>query len=306
MSPTGWVRAFNTIDQGTPYHSTGTGHGRGVIAVAHSGIWVANRGSRTVARLEPDTLELSAIQKFSKTPVAITACPEAIWAVGSNGWLWRLWPSGQQAEGVARFGRAATAIAVTEGVIWVLRRNGRLYGLDPASGEVATERKVPRGASHMIAHDGMLWISCGRDRRLVCFDPGIGRIGAGIQLPQRIRCLALTEDALLVGCARSLSRGRGWLHTIDGPEQRVVSAAELPGRPRAIVAKDGMAWVACGSGLMGREGTIERVDLHSGKAIEWRATEWKVSDLALIDEELLASMHLEFMVPASDGGGGGA
>jgi streptogramin lyase len=214
-------------------------------------------------------------------------------------------PAAQHAEGVARLGRAATAIAVTGGMIWVLRRNGRLYGLDPASGEVAMEGKVPRGAGHMIAHDGMLWVSCARDRRVVCFDPGIGRIGAEIQLPQRIKCLALAGDALLVGCARSFSK-RGRLRTIDCADQRVVLTAGLPGQPRAIVGEDAMAWVACGSGLLGREGTIERVDLRRGEVIEWRATEWKVSDLALIDEGLLASMHLELAVPATDGGGGGA
>lgn len=302
LNPTAWIQVCSTADSGASTHMAGTGHGPGMIAVGHGSLWVANRGSRTVVRLEPSTLELGAIQKFSKAPAAITACPDAVWTVGSNGWLWRQLSTSQQTEGVARVGRAATAIAVTEGMVWVLRRNGRLYGLDPASGETVTEGKVPRGAHHMVAHNGTLWVSCGHDRRLVCFEPGMRRVSGEIRLPQRVKCLALIEDELLVGCARSLSLKHGWLHRIDCSGQRIVSTTELTGQPRAIAGKDGTGWVAWGSGPF-REGIIGRVDLGSGEVTEWRGTNWKVSDLALVDEELLASMHLELAVPVSDGSG---
>ncbi len=162
------------------------------------------------------------------------------------------------------------------------------------------EGEVPRGAGHMIVRSDKLWVSCDRDRRVACFDPEMGRTGAEIQLSQRITCLALTGSALLVGCARCLSPKRGWLHTVDYLSEEVVSTAELPGQPRAIVGEGETAWVACGS-RFGREGTIERVNLGNGEAIVWRVTEWKVSDLALVDDELLAAMSLQLAVPMDSG-----
>lgn len=155
----------------------------------------------------------------------------------------------------------------------------------------------------MVANDGKLWMSCNRDRRVVCLDPEVGQIRAEIRLPQRIRCLALAGGLLLVGCARSLPSNRGWLHTIDCRDQRIASTAELPGQPRAIAGDGKVAWVACGSGLgIGREGTIERVGLRGAEVIQWWVTEWRVSDLAVIDDELLALMSLDLWVPMYDGG----
>lgn len=300
VNPTGWVRAFSTSDRSAPTHSAGTGHGRGTIAVGHGSLWVANWGSRSIARLEPRTLELAAIQSFSRAPVAIAAGPNAVWSVGSNGWLWRLGPDTQQAEGVSRLGRKATAIAVVGDLIWVLRKNGRLCGLEPVSGEVVAESKLPRGANHMVANDNALWVSCGRNRRVLRFNPERNELSAEIRLDQRIRCLVADDGMLLAGCARPFSRDEGWLHAIDCRTERVVSTARLPSQPRAIAADGKTAWVACGKGL-DRDGTIERVDVDSGQSAEWRATDWAISSLALVDNVLLASMSLELAVPYESG-----
>ncbi|HEU4906001.1 MAG TPA: hypothetical protein VFT19_07785 [Solirubrobacterales bacterium] len=315
---TSWIHAFDTGDRSAPAPWVGTGHGRGAIAVAHGGIWVANRASRTVARLNPGSLEMSAIQKFRKRPVAIAAGPDAVWAVGANGWLWRIWPDAQRAEGLTRLGRGAADIAVVEDMVWVLRRNGRLLGVERASGEIAAEGKVPRGAAHMTANGDVLWISCRRGRTLALFDPQAGRTTTEIPLPRRIRCLAIAGDTLYAGCARHRSPGRGWLYAIDSRLHQVISTAELPGQPRAITADGGEIWIACGKSLE-RESKILRVDAGSGQASEWWTTDWTVGSLAISDGVLLASMSIEVPVPVvgphlggavggggcGDGGGGG-
>lgn len=116
-----------------------------------------------------------------------------------------------------------------------------------------------------------------------------------------------TEDTLIVGCARTLSPGQGWLHTIDLPTRRIASTVELPSQPRAIAVDGRTAWVACGRGPV-REGTIERVDLEDDRVTQWRETNWAISDLALLEDILLASMSLELAVPVASGefvGGGG-
>lgn len=319
---TGWIRMISTTDRETPTRYVGTGHGRGAVAVAHGGIWVANCASRSVSRVDPMALEVTAVQRFRKMPIGIAAGPSAMWALGLNGWVWRIWPEGRGAEGIARLGMRPAALSVAGGLIWVLRRKGRLIALEPASGEIEMECRVPRFARDMASVEDELWISCGRGRRAVRVDPATATIAAEVPLAHRARCLAPGDGSLLVGCARAIPQRKGWLTLLDRERGEVVSTFELPSQPRAIVADGGTAWVACGLDWT-REGTIERVDLDTGETVTWYSTDWAVSDVALSGDTLLAAVSLSANAPSGplagdfphmiggadfgggDGGGGG-
>lgn len=294
---TAWIRAISATDGEAPTRYVGTGHGRGAVVVAHGGIWVANRATRTVARVDPVALEVTAVQKFRKMPIEIEAGPSAIWALGLNGWVWRVWPDGRGAEGIARLGRRPAALSVAGGLIWVLRRNGQLTALEPAAGEVERETRVPRFARDMVALDSRLWITCGRGKRVVRVDPATAEIEAEVQLAHRARCLASADGRLLVGCARALPRRKGWLAALDPESGEVTAMFDLPSQPRAIVAHDNVAWIACGLDWT-REGTIERVDLNSGETVTWYGTDWAISDLALSGDTLLAAASLSANAPS--------
>jgi hypothetical protein len=129
---TGWVRIIDVGGQ-LPARNVGTGHGRGAIATGHDGVWVANSWSRTVARLNPRTFELTSLFELGKVPVAIATGPDAVWVLCANGWLWRIWPAGPAVEGVARLGRGARAVAAAGSSIWVLREKGELVRFEPAA-----------------------------------------------------------------------------------------------------------------------------------------------------------------------------
>jgi hypothetical protein len=290
QAATGWLHAFDITDSDGPLRYVGTGHGRGAMVVAHDGIWVANRRSKSVVRVDPETLELMAAQTFEKAPIAIAAGPDSIWVLESNGWAWRLWPSGE-AEGVARLHRGTVAIEAAGGLVWVLHRGGNLAGVEPSNGEIVTECRLPRPALCMTGGDDGLWIACGGGRRLARVDP-LGNVAAvEIELPQRVSCLAPADDRLLAGCRRALAR-RGSLLAIDCSEPRVVATIALPAAPRAIAVQDSStAWVACGRGRA-REGTIAQIDLLAEAVTERWTTDWPVSDLVLSDKSLLAAMSI--------------
>lgn len=309
QAATGWLRAFSTGDRNAPTRYVGTGHGRAAMVVAHGGIWVVNRRSKSVVRVDPDTLEVTSLQKLRKTPIAIAAGPDRIWALGSNGWLWRIRPGDGRAEGVARLGRGSKALAVAGGLVWIVRGNGRLDGVEPASGETAVEARVPGGVLHAAGGDTALWVSCHGGGRLARLDPRSGLVEAEIELPDRAQCLAAADSGVLVGGARRLRHRRGWLHAVGWQEGQIVSTVGLPSQPRAIAAGPDSIWVACGRGWS-REGTIERVDLGAATATPWVETGWTVSDLAVSGDLLLAAMSLVPVVPIYDGdavgvGGGG-
>lgn len=309
QAATGWLHAFDITDPERPLRYVGTGHGRGSTVVAHGGIWVASSRSESVVKVDPETLEMIEVQKLGKAPVALAADAESVWVLGSNGWIWRLWPGGE-AESVVELDRGAVAIEVAGGLVWVLHRDGGLAGVEPPNGEIVVECKLPRPSRLMTGDDDGLWIACRSGGRLARVDPSDGLVAADIELPQRANCLALAGNRLFAGCRRALAR-RGSLLAIDCAEARVVATSALPTGPRAIVAQSSStAWVACG-GRLAREGTIQQVDLPSETVTERWKTDWQVSDLDLSHGILLATMSIglggylgdgDFLVGAGDGG----
>jgi hypothetical protein len=292
QAATGWLHAFDITDADRPIRYVGTGHGRGAMVVAHSGIWVANSRSKSVVRVDPEALEVTAAQSFEKAPIAIAIAADAdsVWALTSDGWVWRLWPSGET-EGVTRLDRGAVAIEAAGGLVWILHRGGRLAGVEPANGETVAECRLPRPAMCMTGGDDGLWVACGGGRRLARVDLHGAVAAVQIELPQRATCLAPAGDRLLAGCRRILARW-GSLLEIDRVEPRVVATTALQAAPRALAVQDpSTAWIACGRGRV-REGTIEQVDLPSGAVTERWTTDWPVSDLALFDGTLLAAMSI--------------
>lgn len=296
----------------------GTGHGRGVIAIGEDGIWVANGWSRTVAQLDPRTLELTALLGLGKVPVAVAVGTGAVWVLGGNGWLWRVRPEGPTVEGVARLGRRARAVAATGPWLWVLREHGELVRLDPETGTVTLEGNVGRGARNMVATDAAIWVTCRRGRKLLRIDPESAEVSAEMRLPQRAIRLEVEGRRLWVACGRWRSPKRGWLHAIDTDTMTVERSAEMDGEPRALTVGEGAVWAACAHRRR-RQGVIERLDPDSDSLRPWVDTEWPVSGLIATAGSLLATMSLRLGGPidggtgvfdlgaagGGDGGGGG-
>ncbi len=133
---TGWVHVVPLDGSDPPLRNVGTGHGRGNIAVGGDGVWVAHGYGRTVARFDPQTLQLTGMQHLTKGPAAIAAGGDAVWVVSANGWLWRIWSAGPQAEGVSRLGRRPRALVAGGPWVWALREAGQLIRLEASTGEV--------------------------------------------------------------------------------------------------------------------------------------------------------------------------
>jgi hypothetical protein len=300
IAPTGWVDVCSASDREAPMERVGTGHGRGALTAGHGGIWVANRGSRSVARLDPRTHRLTATLGVRKFPAAIASGGNAVWVVCSNGWLWRVWPAGPRAEGVARLGRRARAIAAAGGWIWVLRENGRLDRLEPATGEVIATTRMPGGARRMIGTGQALWVAARRGRLLLRIAADSGQIDAEIRVPKRIVSLAADDTSIFAGCVAGFPPRHGWLYEVDRQSASLGAPLELPGQPRALAAGPEAVWIACSTGR--HRGTIERLAKPGGTLESWRQTDWNVSDLLLDGDSLLIAMSMAAGPP--DGGGG--
>lgn len=310
---TGWIRVFDMSKHRRQSRNIGTGHGRGEVAVGAGGIWVVNTWSRTLSRLDPKTLALSATMKLGKVPAGVAIVDDRAWVVARNGWLWSVLSPDLITKGIARLGGHTRALAASDGKLWVLRDRGELIGIEPATGEVTSRSTVPGGARRLLGDDNAVWVISRRGRRLMRIDPRSGRVEARLRLPGRALALASDANTVWVGC-RETDRRRNSLLSVDARTVSLQASRPLPGRPRALASGMNALWIACES--LRRNGAIYRLGSDSNEletAVE--STNWPVERLAVVGESLLALMTTVttrntdasgFLFDADGGRGGGS
>jgi hypothetical protein len=162
---TGLLYAYNVDALEREPRHVGTGHGRGALAVADGEIWVANAVSQSLARLDRDTLTITAMLRLRQLPVAAAFDGSLVWVVCRNGWLWKVSPAEPSAEGVARLGRRARCLATSGGAVWALRDSGELIQVEPNTGGIALQCRAGRGARQLAVGADAIWVVTARGRR---------------------------------------------------------------------------------------------------------------------------------------------
>jgi hypothetical protein len=305
LAASSWVDRYATVEPEVKLGRLETGHGAGRIAVGPDAIWVAEATSETVTRIDRRESRVESRTALGKVPVAISGCAEAVWVLAGNGWLWRLGP-GDEAEGVARTGRGARDLVCDGRLVWVLRHNGELVAIEAATGEAAVEARIPRGARRLLrAGEALIALTC--DGQRVCrIAKDSGAVEASAKLPARGLRAVVHDRTLWVACGRRRSSHWGAIVPVDLATMSVDVRLGLPNAIRALAAGSDHLWVACGR-RGNRKSEIVRVDPISGELLRWAETDWTIYDLALADEELLASSGVALAGPAAgvlhDGGG---
>ena len=308
ISPhTGWVREYDLV-RGECVRSVGTGHGRGLIEVTGNVVWVANCWSRTLARLNPFSLEVTAMLSLRKIPVAMAAGADALWVLCRNGWLWHVSPPLPHMTGVARVGGHARSVAADDRAVWTLCDGGGLTQLEPTSAEPILATSVGRGARRVILTQRALWVIAGRGRRLLGIDRRTGQIQRKFHLDvPAVDVVPVGQALWVVGSHRRGRRtadghGRVWRMSEEG--DALATPAFLSETPRAVTAGNGSIWIACGSHFT-KDMSIEEVDARTGdRRTVVSSAGWPIDSIAVVDRKILAAMS----VPDSDvgaGGGGG-
>lgn len=301
-----WIDRWSTAAPDTRGDRIETGHGLGRMAVREDAIWIANATSETVTRIDRRTARVEGRTSLHHGTAAIAAGTEAVWVLGTNGWLWRFHPDGE-GEGVARTGRGARDLACDPRSVWIIRRNGELVGTDQATGETTVEAKVPRGARQILSADDGLIALTGKGRRVCRVARDTGSVEAEVRLPARGVRAAIHRDALWVACGRRRSSSWGALVRVDLATMRVDAVHEAPNAPRAIAAGNEHVWVACGR-RGDKKSTVARMEPTTGELTPWAETDWTIYDLAVAGDELLAACGVTLAGPAAgivDGGGMG-
>lgn len=230
------------------------------IAVGTGGVWVANSGDGTVARLDPVTgTNTGRPARVGTRPVAIAERSHTVFVANSGGHsISRIDSlSGSPAGRAIPLGRAPRAIAVGVGepTIWVAAGDGTVTRIDSASGAIVGDPIRIAGTTRGIATArGEAWVTSASgtvsrvDARRV--------VGRPVRVGRRPRGIAVGYGVVWVANEASNTVTR--LSTHSG---RVLGDPIRVGRaPAAIAVGLGYVWVA-NSG----DGTVTRLTAPDGR-----------------------------------------
>jgi hypothetical protein len=306
---TAWVTPYATDKPGSQGEMIGTGHGFGRLAVSEEAVWVTSAASKTLARIDRRSGQVTTLAELKRAPIAVATGRDAVWVICTNGWLWRFAADGS-GEGVARLGGRAREIACDGNVTWVLHADGQLGGVDQQTGEVAVEGKVRRGGRGLTAVGGSIVVLSGRGRSAIRVAPATGQVEAEAKLPARGVRAAVLDGTLWVACIKSFRSRWGALVPVDLGSMTTGPQLKLPDAPRALAADDEHLWVACGR-RGDKKSRLLRVAPEQRRFAPWGEAEWTIYDLAVAGDQLFAAMGVALAGPAasdgfagSDGGGG--
>jgi acetyl esterase/lipase len=148
----------------------------GVMADGFGSVWVASAASGGLARIDPDTNEVTEIPLGilgSHVPLPVTVAEGFVWVGSSNARLYRVDPETLEvATGVGRvrtgIDEPMLGIAVTDDSVWLTGASaypspfGNLVQLDPVTLERTGTWKLDGGAGNGAAVvDGRLWTAVG-------------------------------------------------------------------------------------------------------------------------------------------------
>jgi len=140
------------------------GSGPAALVVAYDSVWVANSGSSTVQRFDPDTFQTGAVRPFTvgRAPSGIAAGAGAIWvACTDDDSVWRIDGGLSSSAGLSiPVGDGPTSVAFGDGAIWVTNTAaGTVSRIDPATNEVVKTISVGNSPTGIAVAGGLVWVA---------------------------------------------------------------------------------------------------------------------------------------------------
>jgi YVTN family beta-propeller protein len=135
-----------------------------VIAVGLGSVWVRDTRGDAIWRLDPRTLERTAIVQTGTDPVAMAVGEGAVWVANAgDGSVSRVDPQSNASLRAISVGNQPSAIAVGDGAVWVASAQDRTVSrIDPGTNRVVATIKLGHPPQGVTAAGGQVWVSVGR------------------------------------------------------------------------------------------------------------------------------------------------
>jgi hypothetical protein len=294
---TAWVRVIPIDGPSEDAIDVSTGDGETQLVATAEGIWVTNADSRTLARLDPDSLEITTIQRLGKSPgkspVGLAVLGREVWVLSRNGWLWRA-DGASTLAGFQRLGRGSRALAATSDRLFALRGSGAVLEVDPAGGLPDLRVRTARGARHLAVSEKYLWVATHGGRQLVWADLESGG-SSSLRAPGRVMALAADGTTCWAACWSTLRR-RGELLELDADDGTISTRHRLNDKPRALFIDGNEVWLGeqTPAGLFGMPGGRVRRFVRGAASSGPReiSTGWPPEHIWVSRDRLITTMRV--------------
>src|SRR5262245_50771824 len=235
-----WVSG---VGKGIGFYEPKTGRLEGSVAMPQEpcasmdagfgALWTATCGERGVARVDPETGEVTGW-------VAVDVPPDGESSIGAG-----------------------------EGAIWAISDGDGCSGcvlvrIDPETVEITDAHAIPEGGTAVCAGLGGIWITYATEDRVAHVDPGTGEVVAQIDVGSGARFLDVGEGGVWV-----MNQSEGSVSHVDPTSDTVV--ATIPVDPEAIfggdvVVGEGFVWLRANAELVAQiDPATDRVVARIGR-----------------------------------------
>ncbi len=255
------------------------------VAVAKSGVWVANSIDRTVSRVDAEGQVLT-VGPLGASPSIVTASdkPELIWIGNADdGTVSRVSPATKGVVGQPiRTGNGLSGLTYGGGSIWAASGvDGTVLRMDPSTGKVASTLRVGPALRGIVATKDAVWTVSETAGTVSRIDLRAGSVVQVIPVGNGPRSLALGVGGLWVANAFD-----GTVSRIDPDEGKVTATVRVGTDPRSIAIAGGRVFVANET-----DGTVSVIDPASNKVTRTIALENAPMGLAADGDRVWVSVR---------------
>jgi virginiamycin B lyase len=169
---------------------------------AFGSLWIPNCETRTLTRMDPKTLKVSATLAIGAADVTmgLAATADSVWMLTDNlTTLSRIDPVQNQVVGEMRLPAGCNDMAFGEGSLWItcLAEN-KLYRINPATNLVEKRIEVSAGPRALAFGENSVWVLCEKEGKVDRVDPKTNKVSKTIELN-------------VPNAGGSIAYGEGWL-----------------------------------------------------------------------------------------------
>src|SRR3954465_2690445 len=237
-----------------------TGRAPGGATAAFGAVWVANDGSGTLARVDPDTNRVTRRVRLRPGLFAVTHGFGALWVVNyKRNALTRVDPYSGRTRSV-QVGAVPFDVVAAYGGVWVTAwAAGRLVEVEPRSLRIPRRTRLGARPPRLLPAGGVLWVGFGRSAAAIArLDPRSGaveRVQVGVRAPSWFA--SGTRDLWIQAADNVLVR-------VALPPRRVVSRLSFGATlGQGAIAADGTLWVPDKE-----QNVVYRVDPTAGRVLD--------------------------------------
>jgi DNA-binding beta-propeller fold protein YncE/ABC-type branched-subunit amino acid transport system substrate-binding protein len=267
------------------------------VAVAPTGVWVANRGDGTVWRIDPQTnvVSLKTSAHGKPTDLAVTDTRTFVVNGPQEANITVIDGATGREENVigpgGGFFQGSGAVAAEDDDVWVGGADRRVSRLDVVTGRLENPLFLaPPGDegsdayfSSIAAADGGVWaIGDPLDRTLWRIDPDNGELAATIRLPFAPKDVAVGEGAVWVSSQLDDSVTR-----IDPVSGSITRRTSVGAGASGVAVGLGSIWVASSI-----EGTISRIDPATAEVTDTIAVDGSPVDIAIGEDAVWVAANV--------------